>query len=240
MMGVPPSNLPPSSSPSGRSSESDKGRPKRPFNLRKEGRGDEKEEKKGLFDLKKEKEAKEAALEARTLAEEKASENQEAQESQALTGVEAKAAVAKAGELIMKMIRQMQIGEVDGKEFAKIDLKGKEDVPSFLANTTLMLSQTEKGLSIQFTNFETPQQQALAIIAIEKNKEQLMTLMTNLQAKNIQVTELQIGTQTVALPRVEPLPPPFRPSTSSQMDQRQGRQDQEGEKRRPPPPGPVR
>ncbi len=231
MMAIPPFNLPPNQPPS-RSSDSDKGRPKKEFRLpdKKKG-GGEKEEKEKLFEYKKEREAVGEAQIQTQLSEQKLSQAEKAENISELSGLEAKQAAAKTAELIQKMILQLQVGTVGGKNFASIDLKDTADVPSFFANTNLTLTQSTDGLIVRFTNFESAQQQAKAIQAVEMHKEQLSQMMMNLQAKNIVIAELQIGTHSVTLPRIEPLPPPFRPSSSSQTEsgKREQKQGREGE-----------
>jgi hypothetical protein len=145
------------------------------------------------------------------------------------TGIEARDAVAKVSEIIQRLVTQLQIGAIGGKNFASLDLKGTEDIPTYLRNTTLNITQDPDGLIIRFSNFESPQQQALAIQAIEKNKDALQQLMQSLHDRNINVVEMQLGNHSVTLPRVEPLPPPFQAPTAQgqeQMDREGGGQQQ--------------
>lgn len=235
-MGIPPSNIPPGGSTSAsRSSESDKGKPKKDFRLpEKKGAKDDETEK--PFDLLKKKGPKDDQSDfgqmadlakQQALAEGKVADATKAE----LSAVEAKAAITKIAEIIFKLVAQMQVGAVGGKNFASLDLKGTADIPAYLQNTSLYVTQTAEGISIRFTNFESPQQQALAIAAIEQNKEQLTQLMLNLQTKNIAVADMTIGTHTVNLPRIEPLPPPFRPEPPARADTEAGerqRQRDEG------------
>ena len=134
----------------------------------------------------------------------------ETAEAKGIGSVEAQQQVARIGELIQRMVNQLQVGTIGGKDFASVDLKATPDVPSFFANTTLTLTQTSDGLVIRFSNFEDPQQQTAAVFAVEQNKEQLQQMLANLQAKNIAVAEMQLGNYSVTLPRVEALPPPFQ------------------------------
>ncbi len=232
MMGIPP-HMPSGSTPpsAGRPSESDKGRPKKEFRLpdKKEKEG-KKDEKKDVFEEKKE--GKVTGVSEQIKQETKLDDSMRAEESASVSSVETKQEIAKVAQLIQAMVAQMRIGSVEGKEFASLDLKGTPNIPSFLANTTLTLTQSSQGLLIHFSNFETPQQQALAIKAVEQNKEELAQLMLNLQTKNINVAELQMGNYTVALPRIEPLPPPFRTTPVSVQTQTEGqkREQQREEK----------
>lgn len=238
MMGVPPSNVPPGSTPSssGRSSDSEKGRLRKPFHLPERGERDGQQDKKSLFDLAREKKEKESAegvqqqLKQDSLTEQKIN----VQEVQEIASVEGKQAIAKVAELIQKMVNQLQVGVIGGKDFASVELKDKEDVPSFFANTTLNLTQSAEGLHIHFTNFETPQQQAIAVQMIEKNKAQLTQLMLTMQSKNIAIAGLQIGDQSITLPRIEPLPPPFKPVSptvqiATEREKREQQREEKGE-----------
>lgn len=193
-MGIPPSKLPPSSSSSssGDSSKVDKGKPKKEFKLPQ--KGEQQGEQKTLFDIS---------------AEEQQSQTS-AVESAASQQVQAQQ-VTQISALILKMVDRLGVGTVGGTEFASMDLKGGADVPGFFANSTITLTQTDDGLIVKFSNFESLQQQQDAIKAVEQNQQQLEQLVQSLQAKNINLANLQIGNYSIALPSVQtvkPLEPP--------------------------------
>ena len=230
-MSVPPSGRRPSSTPShkGRpedASDKDNGREfKLPAkNQHLEGKEEDPEsKKKGLFDIA----GKEAALQDK---QQNLSSDLKAQsiKTEAVTGSEAVAEVNKMSELVQKMVETMRIGQVDGKNFASLDLKQGADVPKAFAGSQLTLSYEENGLSIHFDHFMSPQQQNTAINLVEKNKEQLELMVQALSAKNIQVTEITLGTHSIAIPRVAPLPPPFQTPPAAQTETGQQRREQEG------------
>jgi Family of unknown function (DUF5421) len=203
----------------------------KPFQLpqRKEGAEEKKEEpkKKGLFDLTTE-ETMVQPRQQNVQPDVKMGDQTTEVEIKKTTGVEAKTEVAQIGQLIQNMVESMRVGQVDGKDFATVELKREAEMPRAFVGSHLTISYEANGISIHFDNFMTPQQQNSAITLIEKNKEQLMNMMQALNAKNIQVRELSIGTHTIALPRIEPLPPPFQPPPSAEAEtrQQQRRQDQ--------------
>lgn len=203
-MSVPPSSTPPSTPPSrGRDEEPRRSRKNRERD--KDFRLPEKKEqssKKNLFDLAAEGQGK--------LKQELSQEKIESLKGvEKTSGIEAKAQVSQIGKLIQQMVNSMRIGTVGGKEFASMSLSKDPSVPQAFAGSNLTLSFRENGLVIRFDNFTTPQQQEIALNMVEQNKEQLTQMIQALQAKNIQVAELNIGDRKVSLPRVEPLPPPF-------------------------------
>lgn len=233
-MSVPPSERRTSSTPpsKGRPDEDDK-KTGKSFRLpeRKEPvhAQEEKNKKKGLFDLSADEIAmqrKQQGLEQSVEASEQAVANSSA--------IEAKGQIQQVARLIQNMVETMRVGQIDGKDFASLDLKKGAEVPPAFAGSNLTVSYQDNGITIRFDNFMTPQQQNEAITLIEKNKEQLLEMVQNLNAKNIQVTELAIGTHTVALPRVAPLPPPFQapPAPESETRQQDQRRDREGEQGR--------
>lgn len=220
-MGIPPSRLPPSSSGS-ESSSSDRvqdGKSKKDFKL--PNKTDQEGGKQGkLMEMAKEQQSIKGQLSQGEIAAETASQTTAA------------ASVAKVGELISQMVAQLGVGVVGGKDFASIELKGTAEIPEFLANTTLSLTATNSGLVVNFSNFESLSQQQTAILTIEQQTEQLQQLVNNLQAKGIQLADLQIGTHSITLPTPQAItpiqPPPISPEAQREEGQRGG-QDQGGE-----------
>lgn len=210
-MGVPPTR-PPSTPPSKGREDKERepeGTAEKKFRLPDKKPVEKKEEKptkkKDLFDL--------AAGETKAKAiKEEISEGQklEAEELQKLEAAEGKTQISQIGQLIQKMVDAMQIGSVGGKDFASINLSTEPDVPEVFAGSNLTLSFQENGLVIRFDNFMTPQQEQNALTLVERNKEQLLDMIQNLQVKNIQVAEFNIGDRPIALPAIEPPPPPFQ------------------------------
>ncbi|MFZ0564619.1 MAG: DUF5421 family protein [Chlamydiales bacterium] len=244
MMGVPPTRRPHSPPPSKGRDDKERGpegTSQKKFRLpdRKDvGEKDtgkkeleQKEEKsvkkKNLFDLA----AAEGEGKAKQIKEEISEGQQvEAEELQKLEAGEAKSQVSQIGQLIQKMVDRMQIGTVGGKDFASIDLSSELDVPETFAGSNLTLSFQENGLVIRFDNFMSPQQEQDALIMVEKNKEQLLALVQNLQAKNIQVAEFNIGNRSVTLPVIEPQPSPFKPTpppSGAELGERERREPEE-------------
>ncbi len=223
-MGVPPTNLPPSSS--GGSQESSSGKvqdrkPKKNFQLPskadQEGGGKGKDV---LPDAIQEPAAVKGQLEEGQLAAETTAQSEVTQTASA----SAAAAVGKIGELIGQMVSQLAVGTVDGKTFASLDLT--TDVPEYLANTTLTLTQSENGLVVNITNFESLGQQQTAILNIQQQQEQLQQLVNNLQVKNIQLVDFQIGGHSINLPTAETVTPieapPIAPEAQREEGQRGG------------------
>ncbi len=221
-MSVPPPSIPPSTPPSrGGDGPRESRRSRRDFNLPKHGRKGEKgEKKKDPFDMIGEgsKEIKEK-LSGEKMGEMKAAANIQASE--------AKAAVSAVTKLIQSVVAEMKVGQVDGKDFASLNLSASADLPEAFAGSNLTVSYQENTLTIHFDNFMTPQQENNAITLVEKNKDQLMELVQTLHAKNITVHELSIGKHVVQLPRVESLPPPFQPTESGAAETRQEREHRE-------------
>ncbi|NGX55052.1 MAG: hypothetical protein KR126chlam2_00674 [Chlamydiae bacterium] len=211
-MGIPPTKLPPSSSRSGGddSSRVDKGKSKKEFKLPQ--KGEKGGEQKTLFDISSEEQ------QAQTSSVESAA-TQQAQ-TQQITQISA---------LILRMVDQLGVGTVGGKEFASLDLKGSADVPEFFANSTITLTQSDEGLVVKFSNFESLQQQQDAIKAIEQNQQQLEQMMLNLQAKNINLVNLQIGSYSIALPTVQTVKPLEPPPITSETREKKGETEGEPE-----------
>jgi hypothetical protein len=187
------------------------------------------EKKKGLFDLNPE----ETAIQAPQTGVQQSME--EAALEKAAPAIPPATQVSQMGQIILKMVENMRIGQVGGKDFASLDLKTDSAVPQAFAGCNLNVSYEQNGIKIHFDNFMTPQQQNEAITLVEKNKEQLESMMQTLMAKNIQVTELTLGSHRVTLPRITALPPPFQASAPEQPEggrQQQGKGDQ-GEKEKP-------
>ncbi len=234
--GIPPSRGQPASTPpsKGRPDEDKKSKDFRlPDSKGKVGEKQE-DKKKGLFDLA----GGDIAIKEKQQNIQQDLKTEDIKTEQ-VSASEAKAQVAQVGQLVQKMVESMRIGQVDGKDFASLNLSASADVPTSFAGSNLTLSYQQNSLAIRFDNFMTPQQENNAITLVEKNKEQLQQMMQTLQAKNIQVSELLIGTHVVSLPEVQPLPPPFQPTAPSQPESqqrereegRQGRGEGEGEPR---------
>lgn len=140
-----------------------------------------------------------------------------------LSPSELKAQISQINQLILSTVESMRVGE----SITDLTLKAGQ-VPEYFEGGTLTLSyDVNNALIIHFDNI---QQQDAAIALVEKNKEQLQQLVQALHAKNIQVAELSIGNHKVALPRVEPLPPPFQPPPSAEAETRQQRERGEEER----------
>lgn len=203
-MSVPPPSTPPSTPPSrGRDDGPHKSRRHRDKDFRLPEKKDKEEEtkKKNLFEI---------AAEGQKVKQELAQEKMEALKGvEKMGSIEAKSQVSQIGRLIQQMVESMRVGTAGGKEFASLTLAKDQTVPQAFAGSNLSLSFQEKGLVIRFDNFTTPQQEQLAINMVEQNKEQLAQMIQALQAKNIQIAELNIGDRKISLPRIEPLPPPF-------------------------------
>lgn len=229
--GVPPSGRQPSSTPAGRR-RPDEDKKAKEFRMpdkkgqKTEGKEEEKK-KKGVFDL---------AGEGVEVKEREQFIQQQLKagdiKSQEISAAEAKAQVNQVAQLVQRMVGQLRIGEVGAKNFASLDLAASADVPTSFAGSNLTLSYQAGALTIHFDNFMTPQQENNAITLVEKHKEQLEQMMQALQAKNIQVAELLIGTHVVSLPQIQPLPPPFQAAPTSQAEsqhrEREGGEGDEG------------
>lgn len=136
-----------------------------------------------------------------------------------------KSAITFMNRLIERLVTDLKIGQIGGRDFASLNLS-KSEVPEAFAGSNLTLSYQMDGLTIHFDNM-TPQQINNAINLIEKNQEQLLDLVRALQGKNINLHELSIGSHVIALPRVQPLPPPFQPSQAGAGETRQEREQRE-------------
>lgn len=152
----------------------------------------------------------------------------EAQTAGQVKATQAKATVTAIGQLITRLVTDLKIGQMDGKNFANMNLTGT-DVPESFAGSNLTLSYTSNALSIHFDNFMTPQDQNTAVNLVEKNKEQLVDMIESLRSKGITVEEMSIGNHSVALPHVEKLPPPFQTIESSSAETQQQLEREEAE-----------
>jgi len=121
-------------------------------------------------------------------------------------------AMGKITQLIQNMATEMRVGTVGGQNFVSLTLGKGPEVPQVFTDAHLTINVQPGGLVIQFDRFSSPQNEQTAIFIVEQNKEQLEDMMRVLAAKNIQVAQLNIGAHQVALPRIEPLPPPFQPA----------------------------
>jgi len=230
-MSVPPASRRPSSSPPSKGRPDEAKESEKTFKLPPkkdhiEAKEEEHPKKKGLFDIAQE----EMKLQDKqqNLSQELKAETVKANE---VTATEAVSQVNQVSQLIQRMVETMRIGQIDGKDYASLDLKSSSQVPPAFAGSNLTVSYQANGIVIHFDNFMTPQQQNTAINLVEKNKEQLQQMVQSLNSKNIQIAELSIGTHTVTLPRVEPLPPPFQPTIATQTETEQQRErgdEQEG------------
>jgi len=208
-----PSSTPPSSN--GDQGPEDKKKRRRDFKLPEKGEKEEEKRKKGVFEIAGDTTVKELKQQVQ-----QSTQELKAEETSAIS---AKATISQVSQLIQRMVSQMQIGSVGGKTFASLNLSGSNEVPGAFQGSNLTLSYEKNGLIIRFDNFMSPQQQQNAFTLIERNKEQLAQMIQNLQSKNIQVAELNIGDRSITLPRVEPLPPPFQPLPSSQAETKRDR-----------------
>lgn len=111
-------------------------------------------------------------------------------------------AVGQIGKLIQKLVSEMRIGKVGEKSIVEMTLSAKT-APEVFAGSNLTLSYKENALVIHFDNFTTPQQERNALVLVEQNKKQLLSLMEVLQSKNIMVNEFSIGTHKITLPRLD-------------------------------------
>lgn len=222
-MSVPPASRRSSSTPPSKG-RPDEGKSGKEFKLppkkeHVEAKEEEQQKKKGLFEI--------AADEMRM--QEKQQGLSEEMKTEALsessaTATQAVSEVTQVSQLIQRMVGTMRIGQLDGQDFASMNLKRSSEVPEAFTGSNLTLSYHANGLVIRFDNFMSPQQQNTAITLVEKNKDQLQQMVQALHAKNIQVAELTIGTHTVVLPRIEPLPPPFQPTLTTQAETEQQRE----------------
>jgi hypothetical protein len=227
-MSVPPAGRQPSSTPPSKGRRPDdtkKGEKEFKLPPKKQHVKEKEEKKKGLFDI--------AAAEEMVAQEKQQNLSQEMKAESVKVGeVSASEAVGQmrqVSQLIQQMVGSMRIGQLGGKDFASLDLKAGAEVPESFAGSHLTISYQENGIVIHFDNF-SPQQQNMAITLVENNPEQLRQLVQALNAKHIQVVELSLGTHTVALPRVAPLPPPFQPPPATQAEAEQQRERGGGER----------
>jgi hypothetical protein len=226
-MSVPPAKRGQSSTPPGKGRPDETKHTGKEFKLppkKQQVEGKEEEaKKKGLFDLA----AEEMIMQDKqqSLSQELKAESTKVEE---VTATRAVAQVNQIGQLVQQMVETMRVGQIDGQDFASLDLKQSPQVPEAFAGSNLTISYQENGIVIKFDNFMTPQQQNTAITLVEKNKEQLQGMIQALAQKNIQVTEFSIGTHVVALPRVTPTPPPFQPEAALRAETEQQRREREG------------
>jgi len=188
-----------------------------------ESKEEKQSKKKGLFDI--------AASDAKVQGKEQSISQEMAAEttkSGAMSGIDAAQEVSKIAKLIQQTVETMHIGQVGESHFASLNLKTTAEIPAAFAGSNLTISYQENGIVIHFDNFMTPQQQNNAITLVEQHKEQLQEMIQALSSKNIQVAEMSIGAYTVALPRVQPLPPPFQPTAAPRADAEQQRGGEEG------------
>jgi hypothetical protein len=183
--------------------------------------------KKGLFDIAA---SMEMPVQAKEQGLQKAMDVQELKAT-GLTAAEAVQQVSRISQLIQRTVESMHIGQFNQQSYASLQLKAAPEVPPSFAGSNLTISYHENGISIRFDNFMTPQQQNTAITLVERHKEQLQDMVQALNSKNIQIAELAIGTHTISLPRVQPLPPPFKiepPSPGTEQQRERGDQEREG------------
>ncbi|MCC5832924.1 MAG: DUF5421 family protein [Chlamydiales bacterium] len=224
-MSVPPSSQPSSTPPSGSDESrepSDSKKSRKDFDLHGKKKGDE-EKKKSLFDIA----GGEGEMTKEVKQEIQEKQMAETKEADSISAADAKATVDAIGRLIQRVVSDMRIGQLEGKDFASMNLSTSSEVPEAFAGSNLTLSYEANGLTIHFDNFMTPQQENNAITLVEKNKEQLLDMVQAMQAKNINIQEMSIGNRVINLPRVEPLPPPFQPTEAGATGTRRDRQEQE-------------
>lgn len=138
--------------------------------------------------------------------------------------------------MIQKMVDQIATGQVGQTQHTTLQLKGA-DIPQLFNGATVNITQTERGLIIQFDKFQTPQQENAALNLVRSNQQALESLMRGLADRNMTIAQMNIGSHNIALPRIE-TPFLFQAPGSEQggyqdqeRQQREGRQQQEEEER---------
>lgn len=131
----------------------------------------------------------------------------ELQSSSAEATAPSQVIVSKMVQIIQKMLSELQVGKLGGQDFATMKLQANDSVPSCFQNASLSLTHTSEGVIIRFSNFDSPQDEALAIQAVEQNKQQLEQLVKNLESKRIAIADLQLGDHSVTLPESDKLTP---------------------------------
>lgn len=139
------------------------------------------------------------------------------EQAQATPSITPSASVASISKLIQRVVAEMQVGQ----QRTEMTLKSAEDVPPEFRNSHLSLSYENNGLAIHFHTFPNPQQANQAAQLISQHKAELAQMVSALQAKNIRVSELRIGDQTISLPRIEPV---FSPLSPQAVDPKQVRE----------------
>lgn len=196
------------------------------FGLAKKGKGDEKEEKK-----KQSKQDEDAQLQI--------SEQVKIGIEQSLelpSGQVQKVDVTKISEIILRMVDKMATAEIGKSQLTSLELK-ESNVPQAFLGSTITLLQSDEGMVIKFDNFQSPQQEAIAMMTIKNNPQALEQLMRSLGNKDISVSQIQVGQNNIALPRLD-TPLAFQSPSSesekrrddqSQDDQRQQQKEQQPE-----------
>ncbi len=116
---------------------------------------------------------------------------------------EGAAGVSKVNDIIVKVISDLYSGTLGSKQITSMNLKATSDLPTAFQGTSLTIVQTQAGLVVNFSNFNTTKQMADAITLVQQNQQQLAELVRVLSAKNISIAEFQVGNTVIALPKTE-------------------------------------
>lgn len=151
------------------------------------------------------------------------------QEAESLkgTGVIASADQAKTVSAVMRLIQQMCSELALGQGTAMATLK---EGPQSLLGTTLVIQSTPNGVSISFQGINAVNAKEAAAL-MENNPELLEKLASDLAAKNIQATSINLGGHaTVAIPTPPGSISPILSESSQESRDREGGRQGGGEK----------
>ncbi|MCP5469558.1 MAG: DUF5421 family protein [Chlamydiales bacterium] len=159
------------------------------------------DDKKKKFELPKGGEASDAMMQAQLKAEQAAeAEGADVKAS----GIEASQMNNVSG-LISKMVDSMQIGKVGGKDLLSAELKNTDDVPDAFKGAKVSIEADGHNLKISIEPL--PGQQDLAASLVQQHHEAVQTLQQTLAQKGYILTQMEVGSHSVDLPkeRITPL-----------------------------------
>ncbi|MCB1180440.1 MAG: DUF5421 family protein [Chlamydiia bacterium] len=107
--------------------------------------------------------------------------------------------VAKITGIIKALVDKLYSGVIEGKKVTGMELKATNEIPEAFRGIQLTITETDRGLVINFSNFSNETQANAALRLVQGNQGQLVQLVNALQGKNIQLASIQIGNTNLQL-----------------------------------------
>lgn len=135
-------------------------------------------------------------------------------------------------DLILSTVETLLVGELQGEQFVEMGLSAHHDVPSAFIGANVSLVQSGQELTVSFSNFQDITQQQEAQHLVLSQQEQLQSLISALQARNLQLKSMSVGQHVVQLPQVEEVRSPLHMIAATMRNQHEEQGQQQDQQRR--------